>query len=133
AIRATPAQAAAAFPSVDLIAATAIPIAGTRHGGTRGAARLLLGGDLAIPALPGQRARTRGSGIEIELSPTLPGALPPGDPARDRTGEIRALVAAVRERITPDLGSGPVSLREAARATAGDCTTFALAYAALAA
>jgi hypothetical protein len=130
AIRATEAQANAAFPSVDLIAATAIPIAGTRRD-----ARLVLDGDLALPPLPGQRATSASSatsGIELELSASLPGDLPAGERGRDRTGEIRDLVTAVQQRITPDLAAGPAHTRTAAGATAGDCTTFALAYAALA-
>jgi transglutaminase-like putative cysteine protease len=38
----------------------------------------------------------------------------------------------VQQRITPDLAAGPSRARTATSATAGDCTTFALAYAALA-
>jgi hypothetical protein len=127
AIRASEAQANDAFPSVDLIAATAIPIAGVRRGG-----RLVLDGALALPPLPGQRASAVESGIELELSASLPGDLPDGERGRDRTSEIRQLVAAVQQRITPDLAAGPAHTRTAADATAGDCTTFALAYAALA-
>ena len=127
AMRVTQLQAREAFPSVDLIAATAIPIAGTRDG-----ARLVIDGELALPALPGQRARPAPAGIELELSASLPGALPDGARGRDRTSEIRQLVTAVQQRITPDLTAGPAHTRSAADATAGDCTTFALAYAALA-
>ncbi|HEX5059444.1 MAG TPA: transglutaminase domain-containing protein, partial [Kofleriaceae bacterium] len=64
---------------------------------------------------------------------SLTGELPAGPAHADRSNEIRALVAAVRSRITPDLAASPASARDAATATAGDCTTFALAYAALAA
>lgn len=127
AMRATEVQALEAFPSLDLIAATAIPIAGTRRGG-----RLVIDGDLALPALPGQRARPAPAGIELELSANLPGELPDGNRGRDRTSEIRVLVTAVQQRITPDLAAGPARTGSAADATAGDCTTFALAYAALA-
>jgi transglutaminase-like putative cysteine protease len=38
----------------------------------------------------------------------------------------------VRARITPDLGASATSARDATAATAGDCTTYALVYAALA-
>ncbi len=125
AIRASEAQAQAAFPTADLIAATALPLSGTR------AHRVMLDGELALPPLPGQAARPTAAGVEVELSPALPGALPAGPAGRDRRAEIAALVAAVRGRITPDLGAPPA--RDPLRATAGDCTTFALAYAALAA
>jgi hypothetical protein len=128
AIRATPEQATRPFPAVDLIAATAIPIAGTRRGN-----HLLLDGNLAVPSLPGQLARPAASGVDVELHARLTGELPPGDASPDRSAEIRALVAAVRDRITPDLRARTASHREATTATAGDCTTFALAYAALAA
>ncbi len=128
AMRASADQAAAEFPAVDLIAATAIPIAGTRHGD-----HLLLDGNLALPGVPGQRAHPTATGLDVELGPALGGSLPEGPHYRDRTREIRALVAAVQTRITPDLGASPSSARDAAAATAGDCTTFALAYAALAA
>ena len=123
AIRASEAQASEPFHAVDLIAATAIPIAGSPSH------RILLEGNLALPDLPAQRAHGTPRGLEIELEPTLgAAALPPGPGVRDRTDEIRGLVTTVRARITPDLR---VQSRDAA-ATAGDCTTFALAYAALA-
>ena len=128
AMRATEAQAAAGFPLVDLIAATSVPLTGTRVPGHR----LALIGDLALPAVPGQAARTGDASLELELGPALPGDLPPGEPGPDRGRDITALVARVRDRIAPDLGSGATSARDAAAATAGDCTTFALAYAALA-
>lgn len=127
ALRATAEEAAEPFPAVDLIAATSIPITGTR---SRDA--LVLGGNLALPALPGQRARLAPAGLTIELDASLPGALPDGPRHRDRLAEIRALVEAVQSRITPSLDAAPASARDAATATAGDCTTFALAYAALA-
>ena len=38
----------------------------------------------------------------------------------------------MQRRIAPDLAAGVASPRDAEAATAGDCTTFALAYAALA-
>jgi hypothetical protein len=125
AIRASETQAHAAFPIADLIAATALPLTGQR------AHRVVLDGELALPPLPGQAARPTAAGVEVELSPALPGALPAGPPGRDRRADITALVAAVRGRITPDLGAPPA--RDPLHATAGDCTTFALAYAALAA
>jgi hypothetical protein len=119
AIRATAAQARAPFVATDLIAATAIPIAGKRSH------HLVLDGDLVLPPLPGQAATTSASGLAVALGADLPGDLPAGAPGPDTTPQIRALVAAVRQRITPDLGA-----HTSAR---GDCTTFALAYAALAA
>ena len=127
AIRATAQQAAEPFPAVDVIAATALPIAGPRG------RRLVLDSDVTPPALPGQHARATSDGIELELDAHLPGELPSGPASRDRTGEIRALVAQVRHQITPDLAAAPGSPRDAGDAAAGDCTTFALAYAALAA
>jgi hypothetical protein len=125
AIRTTAARARAAFVATDLIAATAIPIAGHRSH------RLVLDGDLVLPAVPGQAAATTPNGLAVALGADLPGDLPPGEPGIDTTPQIRALVAAVRLRITPDLGA-QASPRDADAATAGDCTTFALAYAALA-
>ena len=127
AMRATPAQAAAPFAPVDLIAATSVPLTGVRL------RAITLAGDLALPALPGQDARPGEGGVDVELSATLPGALPPGITRRDRTPDITAVVASVRHRIAPDLGAGITSPRDVELATAGDCTTFALAYAALAA
>ncbi|HSD87319.1 MAG TPA: transglutaminase domain-containing protein [Kofleriaceae bacterium] len=127
AIRVTESQAAESFPTVDLIAATAVAITGRRH-----AARIRLDGNLALPALPGQQARPVPDGVSVDLDPALTGALPPGPSYPDRSNEIAALVVAVRRRITPDLGAARATSRDAAAATAGDCTTFALAYAALA-
>jgi hypothetical protein len=78
-------------------------------------------------ALPGAA-----TDVELELSPRLPGNLPPGPRGADRTRAIRGLVADVRDRIVPDLAANPTSARTAAAAIRGDCTTFALSYAALA-
>jgi hypothetical protein len=147
AIRITAAEAAIPFAPVDLIAAASIPLTGTPSH------RLVLDGDLAVPPIPGQASRAAsgdlgvvdgsvapgepgpggGDRIELELSAHLRGGLPPGAPGPDRTREIAALVARVHGHIAPDLGADPTSVRTAAAATAGDCTTFALAYAALAA
>jgi hypothetical protein len=91
--------------------------------------RLVLDGDLVVPALPGQSSRATPDGVELELSARLRGGLPPGPAGPDRTREIITLVANVRRRIVPDLAAQPTSARTA---TAGDCTTFALAYAAVA-
>lgn len=126
AIRVTEAIARQTFQPVDLIAATSIPIAGTASH------TLLLEGGLAVPPLPGQLARPEADGVALELSPRLPGNLPDGAFGRDRSREIHQLVTAVRDRIAPDLGAHPGSPRDASTATAGDCTTFALAYASLA-
>lgn len=119
--------AAEPFEPVDLIAATAIPITGPRAGS------LVIDGDMALPPVPGQQARPARTGIELSLSSKLPGALPDEARGPDRSGEIRHLVAAVRASIVPDLATGPTTAKQAAAATAGDCTTFALAYAAHAA
>jgi len=149
ATRITAAEAVTPFAPVDLIAATSIPLTGTPS------RRLVLEGDLALPPVPGQAARvasaaagpatanpggtrdprgTRdGARVELELSARLRGGLPPGAPGPDRTREIAAVVAGVHRRIAPDLAADPTSARAAAAATAGDCTTFALAYAAVAA
>ncbi|HVK82491.1 MAG TPA: transglutaminase domain-containing protein [Kofleriaceae bacterium] len=126
AMRATAAQARAALTPVDLIAATSIPLLGHRSD------RLWLDGELALPAVPGQAAHPTPTGLELELSPRLPGDMPAGPLGTDRTREIAGLVARVQARISPDLGARAATPRTAASATAGDCTTFALAYAALA-
>jgi hypothetical protein len=135
ATRITAAQAAAPFAPVDLIAATSIPLAGAPVPSSAAGRRLFLDGDVAIPLLPGQSARAMadGAGVELALSPRLPGGLPPGPRGPDRTRDILWLVARVHGRIAPDLAALPASARAAAAATTGDCTTFALAYAALAA
>jgi hypothetical protein len=124
-LRSTQDAAAAPFPAVDLIAATSIPITGHRSH------RLLLDGNIALPPLPGQHAQPALSGVVVELSPRLAGDMAPGEPGPDRMRLIRDLLAAVRARITPDLARSPASSRDGS-AVAGDCTTFALAYAALA-
>ncbi len=129
ATRITAARAAQGFAPVDLIAATSIPLSGTPS------RRLALDGDLAVdtvPAVPGQAAHVAPDGVELELSAELRGGLPPGPRGADRARQIAALVAQVRGRIVPSLAANPTSARAAAAATAGDCTTFALAYAALA-
>lgn len=126
AIRTTEAAAREPFQPVDLIAATSIPIAGVAS------QTLLLEGGLAVPSLPGQLARPEPDGVALELSPRLPGDLPYGAFGRDRSREIIQLLGLVRARIAPDLGTHPGSPRDASTATAGDCTTFALAYASLA-
>jgi len=126
ALRTTTRRAAEPFQPVDLIAATSIPIAGAPSH------TLILDAGIAIPPVPGQLARPDVDGIALELSPQLPGSLPYGVFGRDRTSEIAALVEAVRARIAPDLGARSGTPDDATSAVAGDCTTFALAYAALA-
>ncbi len=125
-LRASEAEIAAGYPLADLIAAAALPV------GARGRA-LVVDTDLAVPQPPGQRVSTRdGGGVVMELGAALPGALPSREPGADRTAEIAALLDDVRARVVPDLGAGPTTAANANAAIAGDCTTFALAYAALA-
>ncbi|HEU4734792.1 MAG TPA: transglutaminase domain-containing protein [Kofleriaceae bacterium] len=136
AIRISAAAAAATFAPVDLIAATSIPLSGLPADPP--SHRVALDGDLTLPPVPGQAVAAAGAPgptgtIELELSPRLHGGLPPGPPGPDRTREIAALVRRVHARIAPDLAADPTSPHAAAAATSGDCTTFALAYAALAA
>ncbi|MEO7731539.1 MAG: transglutaminase domain-containing protein [Kofleriaceae bacterium] len=126
ATRITAAEAERPFTPVDLIAATAIALTGAPSH------RLRLDGELAVPPVPGQRTQIVADGAVIELSARLAGDLPPGALGADRTREIAALVRRVRGRIAPDLAADPSSARTAAAATSGDCTTFALAYTALA-
>jgi hypothetical protein len=139
ATRITAAEAERAFEPVDVIAATALPLRG------RPSQRLVLELDIALPPVPGQAMRPaepaaaapgapgRRGPIELALSARLPGGLVPGPAGPDRTRAIAALVARVRRRIAPDLAADPTTARTAASAVAGDCSTFALAYAALAA
>jgi hypothetical protein len=127
ALRTTEAQVAEWFDPVDLIAATSIDIQGVHRRD-----RIALDGALALPAVPGQQAVPSAGGLDVELDAGLAGDLPPGPASADRSAEIRALVATVRARITPDLGASHTTSRDASSATAGDCTTFALAYTALA-
>lgn len=131
ATRITAAEARAQFAPVDLIAATALPLGPAPSGD--GPRRVVIDADLAVPAVPGQSSQLTDTGIELELSTRLRGDLPPGPSSSDRTREIAALVGRVHRRIAPDLGARPASVRTAAAAITGDCTTFALAYAALAA
>jgi hypothetical protein len=126
AMRTTEAAAAEPFAAVDLIGATAIALTG------RASHHVLLDGNLALPALPGQQARPAANGVDVELDASLAGELPTGPAHADRTREIKTLVRAVQQRITPDLSTTSTTSRDAVNATAGDCTTFALAYAALA-
>jgi len=126
ATRITAAEAERPFTPADLIAATAIAVSGAPSH------RLRLDGELAVPPVPGQRTQIVGDGAVIELSARLAGSLPPGALGADRTREIAALVRRVRGRIAPDLAADASSARTVAAATAGDCTTFALAYTALA-
>ncbi|MFN0251263.1 MAG: transglutaminase domain-containing protein [Kofleriaceae bacterium] len=128
AIRASEVEARTPFELVDLIAATSIPLSGDRGAHPR----LALVGELALPPVPGQVASMRAAGLEVDLSPALPGAMPAGPASADRTREIAALVAHVQQRIAPDLGAAIATPRDASNATAGDCTTFALAYTAVA-
>lgn len=141
------AQAGRAFEPVDLIAATSIPLSGSPSDWIILEGRSGLD---AIPPVPGQAiasapeptdtadapsAARDAHGpvlVELELSPQLPGNLPPGRRGADRTRTITALVGQVHARIVPDLAANPTSARSAPSAVAGDCTTFALAYAALA-
>ena len=128
AMRATAAEAGAPFPAVDLVAATAIPIEGVRA-----APRLVLDVDAPLPPVPGQLAHPAAAGgVEVVLDPELPGALAPEVAGADHTPDIGVIVDDVRARIAPDLGAGPSSAADADAATAGDCTTFALAYASVA-
>lgn len=123
AIKTTADAARLPYDLVDLVAATAVPIAGSGD-------RLVLDAAAVPPPLPGQLARATDDGIELVLSAALPGGLPAEEISSDRTGEIAQLVGDVRRRIAPDLGAGPASAAKAATATKGDCTTYALAYAA---
>ena len=127
ATRITAAQAGLGFAPVDLIAQTSLPLSGAPSH------RLVLDGDLALPPVPGQASWPAPGGAVVELSARLGGGLPPGPRGADRTRAIAALVARLRSRIAPDLAAGATSVRTAGAATTGDCTTFALAYAAVAA
>ncbi len=139
ALRITQRAALQGFPAVDLVAATAVPIGGIHP---RRSDHLTITTDLPLPPLPGQVTSTNGVGVGVgigvgvgvgvELGARLPGGLPAEARGPDRAAEIRELVSGVRARITPDLGATQLSARDAEAATAGDCTTFALAYAALA-
>ncbi|MCX5744902.1 MAG: transglutaminase domain-containing protein [Proteobacteria bacterium] len=124
ALRTTAAAADAPYPLVDLVAAASVPITGHFHGDRS----LWIEHQGELPQLPGQAE----VGDRISMSARLPGALAPGAVGTDRSREIATLVAAVRARVAPDLGAGSTTQHGARGATAGDCTTFALAYHALA-
>ncbi len=133
--RATLAETAALFDPIDLVAATSIPLSGSPG------RRVALSTDLQLPALPGQRSVVADATVVVELAATLPSGLPPPaarargrDRARDvdHSAVIAGLVDRVRAQIVPDLSARIATYGDAATARAGDCTTFALAYAALA-
>ena len=129
AIRATDSQVREPFTPVDLVAATSIALTGERDPHRP---RMALVGDITLPSLPGQAAELRAAGLEVVLGARLPGGLPAERAGIDRSDDIVALVARVQQRIVPDLGASIATPRDASAATAGDCTTFALAYTAIA-
>ena len=116
--------------AVDLIAATAIPIAGQRAARLAARARRQSrAARTARPARAARRDRRRGRARPRRL----PGELPAGDPATrshaPRSRRSSPPCAAASRRRSP---RRRLTSRDAVDATAGDCTTFALAYAALA-
>jgi hypothetical protein len=79
----------------------------------------------APPALPGQRVVADAGRWQVTIDPALPGALAPGPPATSTAdAEIAEISTGVHEAITPSLAGNS--------ATAGDCTAYAVAFAAYA-
>jgi hypothetical protein len=124
ATRVDEATATAPWRAPDLIDAGAIAIADT----TIPIELALDAGATPVPPdLPGQRVYADGARWRITLDPALVGAGaapgPPGEEA-ERARAIRELAAGVHDTITPSLAGGSP--------TAGDCTTYAVTFAAYA-
>ena len=133
AVRALPADVAAPFEPPEVVDGTAIAVAGAV---SEDATRLFLAmapveRELP-PALPGQEVIAEGDRWGIILDGSLPGALEPLAAGADRTGDIRDLVRAVDLRLEEDLGLTAATMAAARQAKAGDCTSHALLFAALA-
>jgi len=123
AMRADKDGATAPFQPVDVVATAAIPLADARR--PIEATLLARGGGLRPPpALPGQRGVVDGRRWQVTLDPALPGQLAPEPTTPSTAAEIADLVAAVHETIAPSLAGNTL--------TAGDCTAYAVAFAAYA-
>ncbi|MCA9678311.1 MAG: lasso peptide biosynthesis protein, partial [Myxococcales bacterium] len=90
------------------------------------------------PAVPGQQVAADGDRWGLVLDPELPGAMAApgdgddGDGDGDRTDDIAALAHDVDLRLDEDLAITAPTMAAARQARAGDCTTHALLFAALA-
>jgi hypothetical protein len=133
AVRATAADVAAPFDAPEVVDGTSIPVAGTIPDDARRLYLALAPVDRAPPpALPGQRLSVTDDRWSLVLDPSLPGSLAPAAATTDRTDDIAELVHTVDLRLEEDLASSAPTMTAARRATAGDCTTHALLFAALA-
>jgi hypothetical protein len=116
------AGATAAFEPIDVIEAGAIPLSDTTV-----PIELSLDprGTPLPPALPGQRVVADAGRWTITLDPNEPGALPAGSKAAEPVdAEIIDIAAGVHETIAPSFARNT--------ATSGDCTAYAVAFAAYA-
>lgn len=133
AVRALPADVAAPFEPPEVVDGTAIAVAGAV---SEGATRLFLAMAPVErglpPALPGQEVVAEGDRWGIILDGSLPGGLDPLAAGADRSDDIRDLVRTVDLRLEEDLAITAATMAAARRARAGDCTSHALLFAALA-
>jgi hypothetical protein len=125
--RADEAALAAPFDPPDAIDAGAITVSGAIA--PRGPIALRLRGVTRPPppSIPGQAIVADGDTWRIELDRAVDR---PAAADTDRVAAIRALAAQVAVEIRPDLATSARALADARVATAGDCTTHALAFAA---
>lgn len=133
AVRANASDVAAPYDPPEVVDGTAITLRGAVEDG---AAILRLAMAPVTrelpPALPGQAVAADRDRWGIVLDPTLAGALPAGDGTADRTDDIVELVHTVDTRLEDDLAVTAPTMAAARLATAGDCTTHALLFMALA-
>jgi hypothetical protein len=134
AVRAALADVRAPFDPPEVVDGTAIPVKGTV---AEDAAHVSLAiapmPDEPPPALPGQVIAIDAGRWHVVLDPALPGGLDPLAASADRTEDIGILVHDVDVRVADDLAVTVTTMDAARKATAGDCTTHALLFAALAA
>jgi len=133
AVRAVAADVAAPFDPPEVVDGTAITVRGELAEGTPILRMAMAPVNRELPPrLPGQALAADGDRWGIVLDPTLPGDLPDGVSAKDRREDIVDLVQLVNERLEEDLAITSATMAAARRATAGDCTTHALLFMALA-
>lgn len=135
AVRATTADVAAPFEPPEVVDGTAIAVTGT--GAIAEDATVLRLAMAPVdrelpPPLPGQQVADDGNRWGLVLDPSLAGALPAGANGPDRTEEIVELVRTVDLRLDEDLALTAPTMTAARQARAGDCTSHALLFAALA-
>jgi hypothetical protein len=124
----------APFDPPEVVDATAIPVKGTvDEDATEVSLAIAPMPDAPPPALPGQAVKVDAGRWGVVLAPGLAGDLADAAGTTDRTDDIVELVRTTDTRLEEDLAVTVHSMEASRRATAGDCTTHALLFAALAA